>query len=226
MGSNNSAFPIPPLAQSAFTDETRLRVLPVCDITAFPGSACHTRTSPSRPWGVLFGKQSALLPEQQTVRRFALSLTGRWYLRFQFGVFPFLPWSWGSVCSVVSNSLQTPGRLWNFLGKNSGVRWNFLLLGASQPRDGTHVSVSLALAVGYHRSIWESQSSSFVSDSLRPHGLYSPWNSPGQNTGVGSLSLLQGIFPTQESNRGLLHCRWILYQLSYRLPGSRSGKSY
>ena len=35
---------------------------------------------------------------------------------------------------------------------------------------------------------------------LRPHGLYSPWNSPGQNTGVGSLSLFQGIFPTQGSN--------------------------
>ena len=35
-------------------------------------------------------------------------------------------------------------------------------------------------------------------------------------TGVGSLSLLQGIFPTQESNWGLLHCRQILYQLSYR----------
>ena len=33
-------------------------------------------------------------------------------------------------------------------------------------------------------------------------------------TGVGSLSLLQGIFPIQEANRGLLHCRWILYQLS------------
>ena len=43
------------------------------------------------------------------------------------------------------------------------------------------------------------ESSSVVSDSLRPHGLYSPWNSPGQNTGVGSLSLLQGIFPTLES---------------------------
>ena len=43
----------------------------------------------------------------------------------------------------------------------------------------------------------ESESCSVVSDSLRPHGLYSPWNSPGQNTGVGSLSLLQGIFPTQ-----------------------------
>ena len=37
-----------------------------------------------------------------------------------------------------------------------------------------------------------------MSDSLWPHGLYSPWNSPGQNTGVGSLSLLQQIFRTQE----------------------------
>ena len=44
----------------------------------------------------------------------------------------------------------------------------------------------------------------------------SPWNSPGQNTGVGSLSLLQGIFPTQESNCGLLHCGRILYQVSYQ----------
>ena len=49
----------------------------------------------------------------------------------------------------------------------------------------------------------ESESHSVMSDSLRPHGLYSPWNSPGQNTGVGSLSLLQGIFPTQGSNPGL-----------------------
>ena len=51
---------------------------------------------------------------------------------------------------------------------------------------------------------------------LRPHGLYSPWNSPGQNTGVGSLSLLQGIFPTQGSNPGLPHCRWMLYQPSHK----------
>ena len=44
-----------------------------------------------------------------------------------------------------------------------------------------------------------------------------PAEPPGQprNTGVGSLLLLQGIFPTQESNQGLLHCRWILYHLSY-----------
>ena len=92
-------------------------------------------------------------------------------------------------------------------------------------------------------------------DSLQPHGLYSPWNSLGQNIGVGSLSILQGlpnpgieprspslqagslpaklpgkpkntgvgslfllqwIFLTQESNWGILHCRQILYQLSYQ----------
>ena len=43
----------------------------------------------------------------------------------------------------------------------------------------------------------DSESYSLVFDSLQPHGLYSLWDSPGQNTGVGSLSLLQGIFPTQ-----------------------------
>ena len=59
-----------------------------------------------------------------------------------------------------------------------------------------------------------SVSRSVVSDFLQLHGPYSPWNSPGQNTEVGSLSLLQGIFPTQGSNPGLLHCRQILYQLS------------
>ena len=56
----------------------------------------------------------------------------------------------------------------------------------------------------------ESESRSVMSDSLWAHGLYSPWNSLGQNTGVGSLSLLQG------SNPGLPHCRWILYQLSHK----------
>ena len=49
-----------------------------------------------------------------------------------------------------------------------------------------------------------------------PHGLNSPWNSSGQNTGEGSLSLLQGIFPTRGLNPGLPHCRRILYQLSYQ----------
>ena len=54
-----------------------------------------------------------------------------------------------------------------------------------------------------------------MSDSLRPHGLYSPWNSPGQNTGVGSLSLtLQGIFPTR--GWSLPHCGRILTQLNHK----------
>ena len=48
------------------------------------------------------------------------------------------------------------------------------------------------------------------------HGPYSPWNSPGQNTRVGSRSLLQEIFPTQGLNPGLLHSRQILYQLSHK----------
>ena len=61
-----------------------------------------------------------------------------------------------------------------------------------------------------------SENRSVVSYCLQPRGLYSPWNSPDQNTGVGSFSLLQGIFPTQGSNPGLLHCRWILYQLSHK----------
>ena len=51
-----------------------------------------------------------------------------------------------------------------------------------------------------------------MSNSLGPHRLYGSWNSPGQNTGVGSLSLLQGIFPTQGWNPGLSHCRQTLYQ--------------
>ena len=55
-----------------------------------------------------------------------------------------------------------------------------------------------------------------MSDSLWSHGLYSPWNSPGQNAGVSSRSLLQGIFPTQRWIPGFPHCRRILYQQSYQ----------
>ena len=54
------------------------------------------------------------------------------------------------------------------------------------------------------------------SKTVTPWTIYSPGNSPGQNTGVGSLALLQGIFPTQGWNPGLPHCRWILYQLSHK----------
>ena len=59
----------------------------------------------------------------------------------------------------------------------------------------------------------ETESRSVVSHSLQPHGLYSPWNSPGQDTVTSSHSLLQGIFSTQGSNPGLLYCRQILYCL-------------
>ena len=62
----------------------------------------------------------------------------------------------------------------------------------------------------------ESGSDSVMSNYLQLHGPYSPWNSPGQNSGVGNLSLSQGIFPTQGSNPGLPHCRRILYQLSHQ----------
>ena len=61
-----------------------------------------------------------------------------------------------------------------------------------------------------------SESESHSVNSLWPHGLYSLWNSLGQNTAVDSLSLFQGIFPTQGSKSDLLHCGLILYQLSHK----------
>ena len=62
-------------------------------------------------------------------------------------------------------------------------------------------------------------SHSVMSSSLQPHGLqlarlFCPWDSPGKNTRVDCLSLLQGIFLTQGSNPGFQHCRQILYCLS------------
>ena len=69
----------------------------------------------------------------------------------------------------------------------------------------------------------ESESGSGVSHSFRPHGLFCPRNSPGRNTRVGSLSLLQRIFLTQGSNPGLPHCRETLYYLSHLSPPKLSG---
>ena len=86
-----------------------------------------------------------------------------------------------------------------------------------------YLSVSLVIntklpPISHHckQSEGESASHLVVSNSLWSRGLYSPWNSPGQNTGMGSLSLFQGIFPTQGLKPGLPHCRWILYQLSHK----------
>ena len=76
--------------------------------------------------------------------------------------------------------------------------------------------IKLALIIYFtYGNIHESEGQLVVSDFLQPHGLYSPWHSLGQNTGVGSLSLLQGIFPTQGLNPGLPNCRQIFYQLSH-----------
>ena len=154
-------------------------------------------------------------------------------------------------CSSVHRILQARILEWVAMLSSRGYSWT---------RNWTRVSSSPALAGGFFTSstTWEAPSLRVkvkVAQScptLQPHGLYSPWNSPGQNTGVGSLSLLQGIFPTQgsnlglppwlilyqlshkgsprilewvaylqqifptqELNQGLLHCRRILYQLSY-----------
>ena len=69
-----------------------------------------------------------------------------------------------------------------------------------------------------HENERESAHRSVVSDSLWPHRAHQvplSWNFPGKNTGVDCHSLLQGIFRTQGSNPGLLHCRQILYHLSH-----------
>ena len=76
----------------------------------------------------------------------------------------------------------------------------------------------------------ESYSHSVVSDSLQPHGLQParllcPWDCPGKNAGVGCHFLLQGIFSTQGSNPGLLHCRQILHHFSHQgIPNTSTSK--
>ena len=75
--------------------------------------------------------------------------------------------------------------------------------------------------LAYPKATWWWFSLSVVSDSLQPCGLQPArllclWKFPGKNTGVGCHFLLQGIFPTQGLNLGLLHCRWTLDQLSHQ----------
>ena len=60
-----------------------------------------------------------------------------------------------------------------------------------------------------------------MSNSVQPYGLQParllcPWDSLGRSIRVGCHALLQGNFPTQGSNPGVLHCRWILYHLSHQ----------
>ena len=85
-------------------------------------------------------------------------------------------------------------------------------MGSDYTFDITLLSVPVVLGLDVNNWERESESCSVESHFLQPHGLYSPWNSPGQNTEVDSHSLLQGNFPTQGSNSGLSHCRGILHQ--------------
>ena len=71
--------------------------------------------------------------------------------------------------------------------------------------------VAISFSRGFPNPGIEPRSPTLQTDSLPAESQGKP-----KNTGVGSLSLLQQIIPNQESNQGLLHCRWILYQLSYQ----------
>ena len=116
------------------------------------------------------------------------------------GRFPF-PHMW----LVFEKREGEPGMQWAPITSLSGHSVNFL----GPWRSVTQISAGLSV----------------VSGSLRPHGLQParllcPWDSPGKNTGVGSHSLLQGIFLTQVFNLSLPHCRHILHSLSHHgIPG-------
>ena len=69
----------------------------------------------------------------------------------------------------------------------------------------------------------EIEKRSAVSSTLQPHGLYSPWNSPGQNSGVGSCSLLQGDLPNSGMEPRSPTLQQILYRLSHQGSPGRVG---
>ena len=125
-------------------------------------------------------------------------------------------WTWRALCCEISQTetdkyLYDTIYLWNLKNttkecNKKGRRLRY--------REQTH---------GYqcgekwqHRDGRKWKWKSVMSDSLQLLGLYSPWNSPGQNTGVGIRSLLQGIFPSLGSNPGLPCYQQILYQLSHQ----------
>ena len=110
------------------------------------------------------------------------------------GLQPHQPWLWTPPCLTYNASQLSHVR--------DQIQGQVLFL---------NLMVIYGIPIGFI-----SESHLVMSNSLRPHGLYSQWNSPGQNTGVGSCFFLQGIFPTQGSNPGLTHWKRILYQLSHQ----------
>ena len=141
-------------------------------------------------------------------------------------------WWWFNL-KVVSDSCDPtdcnlPGSSVHGIPQASILEWVAISFSKrfSQSKNRTQVSCLVGrLFTSWATREAQSESHSVMSDSLQPHGLYSPWNSPGQNTGVGSLSLFQGIFPTQGLKPGLPHCRWILYQLSHKRRPSPTQES-
>ena len=123
-----------------------------------------------------------------------------------------------STSGLSQSHISNKEHPWNTLWREITLAdYYFCLSTLSTQRNGQNYGSMVSHGQGLEVTLdGQSESHSVMSDPLWPHGLYSPWNSPGQNTGVGCHSLFQGIFPTQGSNPGLLHCRWILYQLSHQ----------
>ena len=110
---------------------------------------------------------------------------------------------------------------WQIVGEKVESVIDFLFLGSKITAEGDcshEIRRLLLLGRKAMTNLMKSETEicSVVSNSLQSHRLYSPWNSPGQDIGVGSHSRLQGFFPTQGSNPGLPHCKWILYHLNHQ----------
>ena len=143
-------------------------------------------------------------PARQASLSFTISLS---LLKFMC-IESVMPSNYLVLCHPFSSCLQSFPASGSFL-----MSWLFALggqsIGASTSASVLPVNIQDWFPLGWTDLISlqskglssenESESRSVMSNSFRPHGLYSPWDSPGQNTGVGSLSLLQGIFPTQVS---------------------------
>ena len=105
--------------------------------------------------------------------------------------------------------------------RQSSISMNIKQLLAPKAPPPPYSRAPAILIMWFRRVQRESASCSVMSNSMKPIGLkstrlLSTWDSPGKNTGLGCHSLLQGIFLTQRSNPGLLHCRQILYYLSHQ----------
>ena len=135
-------------------------------------------------------------------------------------------WTWVWVNSVSWWWTGRPGMLQSMGSQGVGhdwateLNWTEKICNSLGQKSSRHLVALVWIinikALMENINIKWSESHSVMCDSFQLHGLYSPRNSPGQNTGVRSLSLLQGIFPTQGWNPGVPHCRWILYQLSLK----------